>query len=405
MIESVSDWICSERELESHISMIFEEAKIQDFLQFSIQFMTKREIQHRDVSLLSSSKKKHSDSTDIRNFSLSRIWIFLLLSIQFRTKRKKNTRSRDIRISRHQEFESFYHYRSSSSKIERTLFTSDSSRKYHRELSHSSSKLDTRLFSSYSSEEYRRKSSMNEEQSRYRFSQEKSRLRTKSNDYYRSYRSDQKESRLRSKQKSRYLEENRRTERYKEKYRQELVTARSIYDFDSRSLRKDFILARFSQNKLLNRRSSQIFVFSSRSSWYDLIFASSFWKDLIFASSSWKDLIFTSSSWKDFISAHSEYDYDSRYCIRLLYLSENDLNENDLDENDYDLLWFSHLEKTSLFWRILTEIFSFQIFFHLHHSFSWRAGFFRSKELLWDRSFSERIRIDQNRSHLHIFTR
>jgi hypothetical protein len=25
--------------------------------------------------------------------------------------------------------------------------------------------------------------------------------------------------------------------------------------------------------------------------------------------------------------------------------------------------------------------------------------------LLWDRSFSERIRIDQNRSHLHIFTR
>jgi hypothetical protein len=49
------------------------------------------------------------------------------------------------------------------------------------------------------------------------------------------YRLDQHEPHLRSDQKSRYLEEDRRTETYREKYRQGLVTARSIYNFDSRS--------------------------------------------------------------------------------------------------------------------------------------------------------------------------
>jgi hypothetical protein len=62
------------------------------------------------------------------------------------------------------------------------------------------------------------------------------------------------------------------------------------------------------------------------------------WKDLIVASSSWKDPILARSSWKDPVPARSRYDNDSQYCIRLLYLSDDDLSEN-----DYDLLWFSYL--------------------------------------------------------------
>jgi hypothetical protein len=67
MIKSVSSWICDESEIQTHISMI---------LSFSTRFMTKR---------------KHSDSTNVKNFSSSRIWIFLLFSIRFMIKRKKNS--------------------------------------------------------------------------------------------------------------------------------------------------------------------------------------------------------------------------------------------------------------------------------------------------------------------------
>jgi hypothetical protein len=204
----------------------------------------------------------------------------------------------------------------------------------------SSSKRETRLFRSDSSEKYHRQSSKNEERDYCRSDRKKSRSESKSNDYYRFYRFDQqKRDCHRSDQKNRYLEEDRKTKKYKEKYRQELVTARSIYDFSrSRSSWKNFILA--------SSFWTQFFVSSSRSFWKSLISTSSSWRDFISSSSSQNELwnressrFFVSrsqSSWKDLVSARSRYDNDSRYCIRLLYLSEN---ENDLSENDYDLLW------------------------------------------------------------------
>jgi hypothetical protein len=137
----------------------------------------------------------------------------------------------------------------------------------------------------------------------------------------------------------------------------------------------------------------------------------SFWKDFIFASSSWKDLIFASSSWKDLISARSRYDYDSRYCIRLLYLSENDLSENDLSENDYDLFWISEIllfSQDLVRFSKFCEFLSFSTFFRLHFLsflflkswiFSTRKAVVRS--ILPDPSQKESkpIRID----HIYIF--
>jgi hypothetical protein len=57
--------------------------------------------------------------------------------------------------------------------------------------------------------------------------------------------------------------------------------------------------------------------------------------------SSWKNSIFASLLWIDFVSTRSRD--DSRYCIRLPYLSENDLSED-----DFALFWTSHFRKTSI---------------------------------------------------------
>jgi hypothetical protein len=97
----------------------------------------------------------------------------------------------------------------------------------------------------------------------------------------------------------------------------------------------------------------------ARSPWKDLISARSRYSipansnDTPQPRSSWKDLIVASSSWKDLILAsvaRSRYDNDSRYCIRLFYLSENDLSENDCD-----LFWFSHLRRILIHHDILRK--------------------------------------------------
>jgi hypothetical protein len=126
----------------------------------------------------------------------------------------------------------------------------------------------------------------------------------------------------------------------------------------------------------------------SRSSCKNLIFASSLWTQFFVSRSQslWRTLILASSLWKDLISARSEYERESRYCIQLLYLSENDLSEN-----DYDLLWIRS-----------SEYLEFLEFLVIISPFPWRAGFFRPEELLWDRSFSESTRTGQDRPHLHI---
>jgi hypothetical protein len=292
----------------------------------------------------------------IRSFLDSKIFFNRWLS-QFRVESAINAKLKLISQWSRTKQKTSYRSRFNSWQNERKTQNSSSS----------SLKLDTRLFKSDSSEKYHRQSSKNEERNYYRSDREKSRSESKWSDYYRFYRFDQN---------NRYLEENRRTERYKEKYRQELVIARSIYD--SASL----------DQKILKRKTAQFFVSSSRSSWKNFIFASSSWRDFISLRSSQNKLwnrrnsrFFVSRSrsfWKDFVSERSKYDNDSRYCIRLLYLSENDLSDDDYSKR------FLFFKKS------------------FHHLFSWRTEFFRPEKLLWDRFFSERIKIDQNRSRLHI---
>jgi hypothetical protein len=311
---------------------------------------------------------------------------------QFRTESTVNADLKLISQWSRKNQKSSYHHRSSSSKIERTSSTSNSSREYHRESPLSSLKFDTRLIRSDSSRKYHKDSS------------EKSRSRTKSTTSYRADRQkrdchrsvqeesrhhrDQEESRLRHEQKNRYLEEDSRTETYNERSRffanltsqnsrlwqtvnlrdchrsdqeesryrtdQEKSRSRTTSDREkSRSMRAEYNrdlerISRFVVNLATSRRLRQTvnslnFVHVSRENRKLLtVFndsqSRSFWKNLIFAGSLWKNSISASSFWKDSVSARSRYDYDSEYCIQLFYLSENDLSEN-----DYDLFWISEI--------------------------------------------------------------
>jgi hypothetical protein len=296
------------------------------------------------------------DTKDVFNRSLS----------QFRAESAVNANLKLISQWSRTKQRTFYRFRFNSWLKERKTQNqnrslSSSSREYHRESSSSSLKLDTRLFRSESSEKYRKESSKNEERSRFRSyrsdrqkrdchrsEHDEFRSRTKSSDYYRFYRSDSEKrdyyrsdhdkSRLLSSRENRYLKENRTTKKYREKYRQELVKERSIYN-SSKKFSKDS-----------DFRNLRFFVFRSR------------------------------SSWKNLVSTRSRYDNDSRYCIRLLYLSVNDLSENDLSEDDCDLFWISEILLFSSRYYQILEISRISAFFHLSSSLFIKNWFFSTRK-------------------------
>ncbi len=246
----------------------------------------------------------------------------------------------DTRLFRSYSSREYHRESPFSSSGDTESFRSDSSREYHRGSPSSSSKLDTESFKSDSSEEYRRASSENE----------KPRSETKSSCYYRFdseerdyYRSDQDKSRHRPDQDDDYYRSDRKKRDY---YLSDRETFRDVNSaFVSRENRRLLTVSNDSSR--------------ARSPWKDLISARSRYSipansnDTPQPRSSWKDLIVASSSWKDLILAsvaRSRYDNDSRYCIRLFYLSENDLSENDCD-----LFWFSHLRRILIHHDILRK--------------------------------------------------
>ncbi len=338
----------------------------------------------------------------------------------------------------------------SSSKLETRLFRSNLSEKYRRDSSEnekSRSQEWSNYYRSYQKKPHSREERdfyrfdleerdyyhSNQDEPRHRFDQEKDQ---KKRDYYRSvrekreerYRNNSNQEKSRSREKRDYYRSDREKSRsmsqnprpFVSREKRKLLTVSNDLS-RSRSSWKDFISARsmyecsvgseyeYSSRYSIfaneSRVSQQFFVSSSRSSWKDLISARSSHNEIVdrdkssrfeesqvsyrsrsdsFASES--EIFSSRSFWNDLISARSKYDNNSRYCIQLLYLSENDLSED-----DYDLLWIR-----------FSKYLEFLKFLIIISSFSWRAGFFRFEELLWNRSFSERIRTDQNRPHLHI---
>jgi hypothetical protein len=81
MIKSVSSWICDERELETHITVIFKEVKIQDFLSFSSQFMTK---ESEFIAFIIKTRDKTFQVRFFKKIS-QRITVFVSINTQSKT--------------------------------------------------------------------------------------------------------------------------------------------------------------------------------------------------------------------------------------------------------------------------------------------------------------------------------
>jgi hypothetical protein len=201
-----------------------------------------------------------------------------------------------------------------------------------------SSKRGTRLFKLESPEKYHKELPKNEKRprpdqkiSRLRPDPEEPRYRPdrEVRDYPRSVRIEYDTDR--PPLKDRYLKENRTTEKYREMYRQELVTTRPIYNLPRpRSLWKNSIPVRSRYEggprysiPANESRVSRQFLENLENDYDSRQFSVSR------SRSPWKNPISASSLWKDAVSARSRYDNDSQYCIRFLYLSENDLSEDD----------------------------------------------------------------------------
>ncbi len=77
MIKSVSSWICDERRLQTHISMIFEKARSQSLLSFSTQFMTKEKKDSDYIALIIKTWKKTVQVEFFKRIS-QRITVFVI---------------------------------------------------------------------------------------------------------------------------------------------------------------------------------------------------------------------------------------------------------------------------------------------------------------------------------------